>query len=213
MNTEPRPFTPCGPMTPAQADALARLALSTAQGRGGELYASLVHELARALDVPLVLLAIPAQEERDQLRTLAVSLDGRSVPEFSLALQLVTDAAAAPASNLLGPAALVAPPGESLFAIEGMQAFAALPLHDSTGEVMGFLVAMDRRPLPWDASAPMECMLRVAAARAAAEIERDRTDETLRSVALAVWASRSGCVFDELVRLLATILRVRSEEH
>jgi len=54
----------------------------------------------------------------------------------------------------------------------------------------------------------VEAMLEVVAARAAAEIERARIDETLRAVALGVSAARSGSVFDELVRLLATILQV-----
>ena len=72
---------------------------------------------------------------------------------------------------------------------------------------LGMLVAMDRRPMA-AADAGRVLMLTVVAARAAAEIERARTDETLRAVALGVSATRGGSVFDELVRLLVTILQV-----
>src|SRR5207253_1484601 len=96
----------------------------------------------------------------------------------------------------------------SLFAQERMDAVAVLPVTDSSGETMGLLVAMGRQPLTAEDAERVDLLLTIAAARAAAEVERARTDETLRAVALAVSESRSGSVFEELVRLLATILQV-----
>jgi PAS domain S-box-containing protein len=89
-----------------------------------------------------------------------------------------------------------------------MDSFAAYPLNDSAGDPLGLVVAMDRRPIAAGDADHAEAMLKIIAGRVAAEIERERTDEALRAVALAVSGSRSGTVFDELVRLLATILHV-----
>ena len=69
-------------MPPAQAQALARLALATAQACGPGLFDRLVRELAAAPEVPLVLLAVVTQEGNDLLRTLAVCLDGQIRPNF-----------------------------------------------------------------------------------------------------------------------------------
>ena len=178
-------------LPPAQAQALARLALATAQAGGPGLFDRLVNELAAALEVPLVLLAVVTQDGHDLLRTLAVCLDGQIRPNFDF-----------PAAALAQPAA------GSLFATKQMNAAATLPLTDSAGQALGMLVAMDRRPMAAADAGRVQAMLTVVAARAGAEIERARTDETLRAVALGVSASRSGSVFDELVRLLATILQV-----
>ncbi|NML45271.1 PAS domain S-box protein [Ramlibacter sp. G-1-2-2] len=191
------------------ADALARLALSTARATGPDLLAVLVHELAAALAMPLVLLAVPALDARRTLRTLAVSLDGRSQPNFHLPCKALAGLPTFPSGYQFAAAgALPQLPPRSLFARERMDAVAVLPLTDSCGEALGLLVAMDRQPVPLRAAACIEAMLALVGARAAAEIERARTGETLRAVALAVSESRSGSVFDELVRLLASILQV-----
>ncbi|HZN47907.1 MAG TPA: PAS domain S-box protein [Ramlibacter sp.] len=176
---------------PAQAQALARLALAAAQACGPGLFDRLVSELAATLELPLVLLAVVAQDGHERLRTLAVCLDGQIQPNFDF-----------PATALAQPAT------EPFFATGQMKGVATLPFSDSAGQALGMLVAMDRRPMAAADAGRVEEMLTVVAARAAAEIERARTDETLRTVALGVSASRSGSVFDELVRLLATILQV-----
>jgi PAS domain S-box-containing protein len=150
-----------------------------------------VRELAVTLDVPLVLLAAVAPDGHDLLRTLAVCMDEQARPDF----------------DFTAPALAQPAPG-SLFATEGLGAVATLPLDDSTGQPLGLLVAMDRRPLPAEAASFAGALLQVVAGRATAEMERARTDETLRAVALGVSESRSGSVFEGLVRLLATILQV-----
>ena len=60
---------------------MARLALATAQACGPAC-STAVRELAAALEVPLVLLAVVTQDENDLLRTLAVCLDGQIRPNF-----------------------------------------------------------------------------------------------------------------------------------
>lgn len=194
--------------TAAATEALARLALATAQARGPDLCAELVRELAGVLDAPLVVLAAQAEDSRSMLRTLAVRLEGQPQPDFTFPRLRIPGARAHADLEFIREGAGGLMPPETLFARERMDAVVALPLCDSSGELLGFLAALDRRPIAAEAAARIEAMLRIVGARAAAEIERARTGETLRAVALAVSASRSGCVFDELVRLLATILRV-----
>ncbi|HZN48075.1 MAG TPA: PAS domain S-box protein [Ramlibacter sp.] len=194
---------------PDQLQAPARIALATAQAGGPELFTQLVRELSAALGVAMVFVAVAAQDARRTLRTIAVSLDGQARPNFNCPEHGLPRADLPPGAyqfvaSGLGPQL---EPG-SLLAEEAMEAMAVLALNDSTGEPLGLLVAMDRRPMDTADAGHVEAMLRVVAARAAAELERARADETLRSVARAVSASRSGSVFDELVRLLATILQV-----
>ena len=194
---------------PDPFQAPARIALATAQAGGPELFAQLVRELSAGLDVALVFVAVAAQDARRTLRTIAVSLDGTLRPDFDCPDQGLPQANLPPGAYQFVPSGLLPQlQPESLFAEEAMESMAVLALNDSSGEPLGLLVAMDRRPMDAAAAGHVEAMLRVVAARAAAELERARADETLRSVARAVSASRSGSVFDELVRLLATILHV-----
>src|SRR5690606_17190538 len=94
----------------------------------------------------------------------------------------------------------------TIFAAKGMDSYAAFPLNDSGGRPLGLLAVMDRGPVADEALA--EALLKIFAGRIVAEIERSRADEALRSTALAVSGTRGEPVFVELVRYLATVLRV-----
>jgi PAS domain S-box-containing protein len=193
----------------AQLQSLRRVALAVAQAGGPGLFDALARELAEALEVPTVFIAVFSDNACSLMRTLAVRLDGRTLQNFDYGLE------GTPCALVVGRefrymgsgVAAQFPPG-SLFAAKGMDAYAAFPLRDSGGEALGLLVAMDRKPIAGGDAEHAEAMLKIVAGRVAAEIERGRTDEALRSAALAVSASRGGTVFDELVRLLATILHV-----
>ena len=196
-------------LSEAHAQALARLALATARTGGPDLFTHLARELATAAGLPLVLLAVPALDERGMLRTLAVHLDGEDHAAFDFPLRALPGAARLlRGRQLLRTGALAQLQPGTLFASEGMDALATMPVTDHGGEPLGLLLAMQRTPMRARDMAVLEIMLKLVATRAAAEIERARTDDTLRAVALAVSASRHGSVFDELVRLLATILHV-----
>ncbi|GAA4332248.1 hypothetical protein GCM10023165_06850 [Variovorax defluvii] len=193
----------------AQLQSLRRVALAVAQASGPGLFDALVRELAEALEVPTVFIAVYSDNACSLMRTLAVRLDGRTLQNFDYGL------AGTPCARVVGGefrymgegVAAQFPPG-SLFAAKGMDAYAAFPLRDSGGEALGLLVAMDRQPIAGGDAEHAEAMLKIVAGRVAAEIERGRTDEALRSAALAVSNAGTGSVFDELVRLLATILHV-----
>ncbi|NPC56326.1 PAS domain-containing hybrid sensor histidine kinase/response regulator [Caenimonas soli] len=193
----------------AQVQALRRVALAVARPAGPDLFADLVRELAASLQAAMVFVAVYADDSRSMMRTLAVCLHGQMLPNFSCPLQGSPFAAVAGRScQFIESGLLTQLARDSLFASEGMDSSAAFALNDSAGESLGLLVAMDPEPIAEGDAGHAEAMLEIVAGRASAEIERGRTDEALRAVALAVSASRSGTVFEELVRLLATILHV-----
>ncbi|HEY0886075.1 MAG TPA: PAS domain S-box protein, partial [Ramlibacter sp.] len=205
---------PTGPDTAeavpaAQVQALRRIALAAVHPGGPDLFAHLARELAASLQVGMVFVAVFGDDSASVMRTLAACLDGRLLRNFEYPLQGSPCAAVVGHSFQFIASGLLPQlkPG-SLSASKGMDSFAAFPLTDSAGEALGLVVAMDRQPIAAGDVDHAEAMLKIVAGRAAAEIERGRTDDALRAVALAVSDPLSGTVFDELVRLLATILRV-----
>jgi len=192
-----------------QLHSLRRVALAVAHPGGPELYGHLVGELAAALDVPMAFVATFADDARTRLRTLAAWRDGRPMREFEFPLE------GSPCEQVVGRRYRYVPvgvapelPEGSVFARNGMDSYAAFPLNDSTGAPLGLIAAMARAPIAGGDAKHAEAVLKVVAGRIAAEIERTRTDDVLRSAALAVSGARGDTVFDELVRLLATILHV-----
>jgi PAS domain S-box-containing protein len=211
MSTRALPPEPAGAeaIPLAQVQALRRVALAVAHPGGPNLFADLALELAASLRVAFVFVAVFADDTRGVMRTLAACLEGRMLRNFEYPLEQSPCAAVVGRSFQFIESGLLprlAP--SSMSARKGMDSFAAFPLNDAAGEPLGLVVAMDRQPIAGGDADHAEAMLKIIAGRAAAEIERERTDEALRAVALAVSGSRSGTVFDELVRLLATILHV-----
>ncbi|RZL88280.1 MAG: PAS domain S-box protein [Variovorax sp.] len=193
----------------AQLQSLRRVALAVARPGGPTLFDDLLHELAGALDAAIVFVAVFADDARRTMKTLAWRMDGKARANFDYVLK------GTPCARVVGGefryvakgVSTEFPPG-SLFGARGMDSYAAFPLSDSSGASLGLLVAMDRHPVAGGDAGHAEAMLKIVAGRVAAEIERTDTDEVLRTAALAVSGARSGTVFDELVRLLATILHV-----
>ena len=185
------------------------MALAVARPGGPTLLDDLVRELAAALEVAVVFVAVFADDEHGILRTLSLRMDGTALPNFDYPVQ------GSPCALVVGRefryvAADMTPeyPSGTLFSAEKMDSYAAFPLNDSAGAALGLLVAMDRVPIAGGDADHAEAMLKIVAGRVAAEIERTHTDEVLRSAALAVSGARSATVFDELVKLLAAILHV-----
>jgi PAS domain S-box-containing protein len=187
--------------------ALHRAAAAVSHPGGATLFDDLVRELAGILGCEVVFVATFADTTHTRLRTLAAVLDGRLLARFEYVLEGTPCAAVIGREFRLVPQGVCASfPAGSLFGAKGMDAYAGYPLNDSAGTPLGMLVAMSRAPMR-DA-ALSEALLKIFAARVAAEIERERADEALRSAALAVSSTQGMAVFAELMRYLATILRV-----
>ncbi len=189
------------------ASALYRGAQAVAGAGGAGVMARLVEQLAEILDAATVFVAVYADDARRELRTLAAVLDGKSLRNFDYELE------GSPCAQVVGHnfryvargVASEFAPG-TIFAAKGMDSYAAFPLNDGDDQPLGLLVAMDRRPIA-DATLA-EALLKIFAGRIAAEIERSRADEALRTAALAVSSGHGESVFSDLVRYLATLLHV-----
>lgn len=195
----------------AQLDSLRRVALAVAHPGGPDLFDSLVRELAASLEVSVVFVAVFSDDARTVMRTLAAVMDGQPMPAFEYPLE------GSPCEQVVGRAYRYLPCGlvseladveDAVFIDAGIDSYAAFPLNDSTGSPLGLIAAMDREAIAAGDADHAEAMLKIVAGRLAAEIERTRTDEVLRSAALAVSGARGESVFDELARLLAAILHV-----
>lgn len=161
----------------AQVQALRRIALAVVHPGGPDLFAHLARELAASLEVDMVFVAVCTEDSDSTMRTLAAWLDGRLLRNFEYPLEGSPCAAAiGHGFQFIASGLLPQLKPESLPASKRMDSFAAFPLTDSGGEALGLVVAMDREPIATGDTGHAEAMLAIVAARAAAEIERGRTD-------------------------------------
>src|SRR4051812_33646699 len=86
---------PSGEPPSTELEALSRVALAVAHSGGPQLFAELVHELAAGLGVRGVFMAVFPEGSRTTMRTVAVSLDGRSRPNFEFTVDGALAAATA----------------------------------------------------------------------------------------------------------------------
>ncbi len=161
--------------------ALRRIALAVAQPGGSDPFGMLVDELAGALGCGAVFIAVAADAPAGNLRTLAVRLDERRLRNFEYPVR------GSPCEQVVGHdfryvARGVAAefPAGTLFAAQGMDSYAAYPLHDGSGAPLGLLAALDRQPVAGGDAAHAEAMLKIVAVRAAAELERSAAGAALR---------------------------------
>jgi len=189
------------------AQTLRRVALAAALRSSPELFENLVRETAASLQVAVAFVAVYADEARTRLRSVAGVLDGRPLRPFEYPLE------GTPCAQVVGTEFRFVERGMArefksgtIFAAKSMDSYAAYPLCDGNGFQLGLLVAMDRQPIADAALA--EAVLKIVGSRIAVELERAGADAILRTAALAVSNARGASVFNELVRYLATILRV-----
>jgi PAS domain S-box-containing protein len=187
------------------AQAFQRAALAVSSVGGPQVFEELVRSLAAILTVDVAFVAVFRDDDPTRMRTLATWLDGKLLRNFDYAL------AGSPCASVVGREFRYVASGvngefkpDTIFAAKGMDSYAAYPLNDADGEPLGLLVTMQRTPIANPAFA--EAVLKIFAVRAAAEIERERTEDALRRAALAVSSAKGDAVFHELVRDLAGIL-------
>jgi len=208
-----RPYAMCGiaaDITERKRteEALKRAALAVSVAGGVKGLEGLVEHLAAVLGTDVAFVAVFTDAQRNRMRTLAAWLDGRLLRNYEYHL---TDS---PCAGIIGrvfrfvPSGALAeiPPG-TMFHAKGMDGYAAYALMDASGAALGLIAVMNRAPLA--EAERVEAILKIFAVRAAAEIERTRAEEALRSAALAVSGAAGDAVFAELVRALAAILDVQ----
>jgi diguanylate cyclase (GGDEF)-like protein/PAS domain S-box-containing protein len=154
-----------------------RLLQDIARGVGSEVgesfFRSLVEHLGRLLEADLAFVGELAGTDVRVVRTIATANSGTVATEFEYLLEgspcetIVQRGVCAYPSNV---ARLF--PRDRALAAQGIEAYVGAPLADSKGQALGLLAVLFRRPIT-DA-AFVEDVLRIFAARASAELERQQ---------------------------------------
>ena len=182
-DTEGEIYAVCGISTDItkrkQSEAiLHQAALGVSAARGEEVFNSLVSHLANAISVDIALIGV--RDGGDRIHTRAVVSQGRIIENITY------DLAGSPCEHVIGQHFRFYPdriqqrfPEDNLLRDIGMESYAAIPLFDSAGEVLGLLAILHSRPL--HKKDTVESILQLFAGRAASELERERSDAALRA--------------------------------
>jgi len=160
--------------------AIRQVAEAVSADTGDAFFQALTQALADTLGFAHAMVGELADAGARRIRTLAFRADGELRPSF------VYDLEGAPCDQVVGHSLCVFPdsvqelfPGDAGLGRLGAVCYLGAPLFDSAGRPLGLLAVMDRRPLGDRELA--EAVLRIFAARAAAELERKRAEEALRA--------------------------------
>uniref|UniRef100_B8HNN2 histidine kinase n=1 Tax=Cyanothece sp. (strain PCC 7425 / ATCC 29141) TaxID=395961 RepID=B8HNN2_CYAP4 len=155
---------------------LHNLIAGTAAATGQDFFPVLVQHIAQALNVPYVL--VTEKIGGDRLCTLAYWANGELKPTLSLPI------ANTPCSHVLQDGKFYCASqiqqqfANTLEGIElGAESYLGIALRDSQGEAIGTLCIVDHQPI--QEPQRLENLLVAFAARAAAELERERATQTL----------------------------------
>ena len=159
-------------------DALTKAALAVSSAQGSTVFQELVRYAATILEVDAALIASPCSGGQ-RMRVHAFFLDGETRENFEYDLK------GTPCEHVLGRRFRIYPsalhekfPGDGDFEKLSMESYAGYPLHDTNGEPVGLIAALSRKPMMNGEF--IESILKLFAVRAAAELERQRAEETLR---------------------------------
>jgi len=140
---------------------------------------ALAQYLGEKLDVDYVII-VRLDEIPGFAETVSLYARGAIVPNMRYALK------GTPCENVMGRRLCVYPhdvqqlfPEDTLLAEMGVESYIGIPLWDSSGRPTGLIALMDSKPLSDTASAIQ--ILQLVATRAAAELERERSDRILRT--------------------------------
>jgi len=144
------------------------------EASGANAFDVMARELAGAVGTDAAVIA--AMEGRNRVHPLGAWSQGRPLPRvvWNLATPLATMITTGKRVTGKVDASSCSEPAVLEMEVEG---YAAVPLIDSNGDVMGFAAALSRKAL--SLSPEQEAALRIIAARASAELERLRLEESV----------------------------------
>ena len=164
---------------PEQAGLLRTIVEGTAADTGEEFFRSLVRHLAQALNVRYAFVGEWREQASARVRTLAVWSGTDFLEPFEY------DPRNTPCATVIGQQFCLHKSGvQRLFPEDHLlvqlevDSYCEMPLFDKSGKPLGLLVVMDDRPIT---RAPLvKDLLQIFGMRAAAELQRQQDDETLR---------------------------------
>ena len=164
---------------PVPADLLRTIVEGTASNTGEEFFQSLVRHLAQTLKVRYALVGEWRQESPATIRTLALWSGAALAEQFEYSLQNT------PCDNVLNQRLCLYESGvqrlfpEDQYLVQmDVDSYCGMPLFDRSGKPLGVLVVMDDRPMT--NAAIVKDLLQIFGARAAAELQRQQDEATLR---------------------------------
>ncbi len=161
-------------------NAIRLIVEGTASATGTAFFRSLTQNLASALNVRFVLVAECAEHPPTQAQTLAFWTGGEFAENFSYDLRSgLYGEKTLPETMFYRQGVLREFPDDELVAVTEAESYARLPLCASSGAIIGFLMALHTRPLR--EKRLTLSLLKIFAARAEAELERQRSDRHLKA--------------------------------
>lgn len=146
---------------------------------GNQFFRSLTKNLADALRVRWAFVARPTDPKRSRCRVIAFWSGNGWTEPFEYPIQ------GTPCEHVVAGDFQYFPsnvqtrfPEDGWLRDQGVSSYMAVPLVDSPGRLLGHMGVMHDGPM--DASLPLESILRIFAARAGAELERQTAEEALR---------------------------------
>ncbi|HEX8963422.1 MAG TPA: GAF domain-containing protein [Rhodocyclaceae bacterium] len=144
------------------------------QAGGEDFFNALAQFLGEKLDMDYALID-RIDDDPDMAETVALYAKGAITPNLRYALK------GTPCENVMGRRLCVYPhgiqqlfPEDALLPGMGAESYVGIPLWDSKGLPIGLIAVMGTKPMPDDA--PVTHLLQLVATRAAAELERRRSD-------------------------------------
>jgi len=153
----------------------------TAFVNGSEFFAALVHQLARALQVPHAFVAECTDESKRRVRTLAFWSRDRLVDNLEFDVEGTPCKLAIAGSQSHHARDLQSRFPEDVGLVElGAESYLGLPLVDGAGQVLGHLAVLDVKPM--DDVSINAAVMRTCAIRACMELERLRATKQIESL-------------------------------
>ena len=167
-------------MSPHSSDNILReiaQAISTASGE--EFFRRLAEALCQTLEADFAFIGRLDADDPNRIHVMAVCVRGEIGQNFSYHLH------GTPCENVVGREPCHYPrdirnlfPEDHMLAEMGIESYIGHPLFGSAQQPLGLLAVMHSQAMPDEE--PAKSVLRICAARAAAELERMRSDQALR---------------------------------
>jgi len=162
-------------------DAIKAIVSGLSAGFGADFFKSLALQFAKILNADYTLIGQVSDQEGKMVRTLALTEGGRIVENTSYAL------AGTPCDQVLGKGICIYKsdtarlfPQDLLLTQMGVEGYVGVPLFDNQDNPVGIMIAMYKTKL-LDAEFAAS-ILQIFASRAAAEIEREKTETEMRKM-------------------------------
>ncbi|NOS81541.1 MAG: PAS domain S-box protein, partial [Nitrospira sp.] len=156
-------------------DALQFLSTGITHLSGEAFFSEMAIQVAKLLGLEIGFVVKLLATQPPRIRAIGLSIDGQAMPPVEY------DLAQTPCERVIGKQTAIFPedvqqlfPDDQMLVDLGVSSYAAIPLFDMGGRPIGHVGVMSRRPL--HRVKQVEHLLRLFSVRAAAELERQRTE-------------------------------------